>query len=82
MAVESFKELENGFVGLLAEQLADDFHGKYFAVSQLRQWPSFSQGPFWKGFFHKIVYFAEDLYDKIIEVHFLPSVTDGITIVL
>ena len=32
--------------------------------------PPISKGSLWKEFFHKIISFAEDIYDKIIKVHF------------
>jgi hypothetical protein len=77
MPVEPFEESEDGFVGLKAEDFTYDFHCKYFAVSQLRQWASRSNHSWFKAFFHKIISFAEDIYDKIIKVHFLPSMVNG-----
>ena len=70
VSVESFEKLEDFFVGLKAKKFADDFHRKYFTVSQLWRWASLSESSFWEILFHKIVYFAEDIYDKIIKVHF------------
>lgn len=70
MPVEPFEESEDGFVGLKAEGFTYDFHCKYFAVSQLWQWASSSNHSRFKAFFHKIISFAEDIYDKIIKVHF------------
>jgi hypothetical protein len=45
MAVKSFEEFEDFFVGLKAKTFTDYFHCKYFAVSQLRQWASLSKCP-------------------------------------
>jgi len=70
MLVKPFEELKDGFVGLKAKDFADDFHCKYFAVGQLRQWASPSKRSWPEEFFHKIISFAEDIYDKIIKVHF------------
>jgi hypothetical protein len=70
MSVKSFEEFKDGFVGVQAEEFADDFDGKYFAVGELRQWASSSKGSLWKEFLHKIISFTEDIYDKIIKVHF------------
>jgi hypothetical protein len=68
--VGSFKKLKDFFVGLQAKKFADNFHRKYFTVSQLWQWSSLPEGSVWEILFHKIIYFAEDIYDKIIKVHF------------
>ena len=70
MTVEVSEKSEDVFVGIETEDFADDFHCKYFAVSHLRRRASLSQGSFWKEFFHKIISFTEDIYDKIIKVHF------------
>ena len=70
MAVKSFEKFEDVFVSVEPEDFADNFHCKYFAVSHLRRWASASKGPFWKEFFHKIISFTVDIYDKIIKVHF------------
>jgi hypothetical protein len=70
MAVKSFEEFKDGFVGVQAEEFTDDFDGKYFAVGQLWQWASSSKGSLWKEFLHKIISFTQDIYDKIIKVHF------------
>lgn len=70
MSVKSFEEFKDGFVGVKAEDFAYDFHGKYFAVRQLRHWASSSKHSWLEEIFHKIISFAEDIYDKIIEVHF------------
>jgi len=70
MAVKSFEETEDGLIGIEAEKFADDFHRKYFAIRQLRLWASGSESPVREEFFHKIISFAEDIYDKIVKVHF------------
>lgn len=80
MSVESFEQIKDGFVPSQAQEFADDFHGKYFTVRKLWQWSSSSEGSLWKIFFHKIIYLAEDIYDKIIEIHFLPSIAKGTNI--
>ena len=77
MTIESFKELEDSLFGFQTEALTYDFHRKYFAVSQLRKWVAFSQSSWVKEFFHKIISFTEDTYDKIIKVHFSPHMTKG-----
>ena len=66
--VVTVKESEDFFVGVKTGYFADNFHCKYFTVSQLRQR---SSGSGWKIIFHKIIIFAEDIYDKIIKIHFL-----------
>jgi hypothetical protein len=80
VAVESFEELEDGLFGVQAEAFTYDFHRKYFAIRQLWQRSAFSKGSWWKEFFHKIISFTEDIYDKIIKVHFLPSMVNGTVI--
>jgi len=71
MSVEILEEIEDFFVGVEAEDFADNFDCKYFTISQLRERASGSKGSIWKEFFHKIISFTEDIYDKIIKVHFL-----------
>jgi len=71
MSVEVPEESENILIGVKTKDFADDFHCKYFAVSQLRHWPSGSNMSWWKEFFHKIISFTEDIYDKSIKIHFL-----------
>jgi hypothetical protein len=70
MPVKPFEESKDGFVLVQAEGFAYDFHGKYFAVSQLWHWTSSSKHSWLEEFFHKIISFAEYIYDKIIQVHF------------
>lgn len=70
MAVKSFEETEDGLIGIKAEKFADNFHRKCFAIRQLRLWASGSESPVREKFFHKIISFAEDIYDKIVKVHF------------
>lgn len=70
MPVRPFEKSKDFFVGIEAEHFADDFHCKYFTVSHLWHWTSASECSFWEIFFHKIISFAEDIYDKIIKVHF------------
>ena len=69
--VEIPEKSEDVFIGVKPEDFADDFHCKHFTISQLRQRPSGSYGSCRKEIFHKIISFAEDIYDKIIKVHFL-----------
>jgi len=71
MGVKIPEKTKDVFVGVKTEDFADDFHCKYFTVSDLRLWTSGSEGSGWKEFLHKIISFAEDIYDKIIKVHFL-----------
>jgi len=71
MAVEVFEKFEDVFVGVETEDFADNFHCKYFTVSHLWRWASASQCSFGEKFFHKIISFTKDIYDKIIKVHFL-----------
>ena len=68
VVVEILEESEDVFVGVKTGYFADNFYCKYFTVSQLRQR---SSGSGWKIIFHKIIIFAEDIYDKIIKIHFL-----------
>jgi len=70
MPVKPFEESKDIFVGIEAEDFADDFHCKYFTVSHLWHWTSAPKCSFWEIFFHKIISFTEDIYDKIIKVHF------------
>jgi hypothetical protein len=70
MAVKSFEETEDGLIGIETEKFADNFHRKYFAISQLWLWASGSKSSVREIFFHKIISFAEDIYDKIVKVHF------------
>ena len=71
VVVESLEEFKDGLIGVQTEDFPDDFHGNHFAISHLWRRTSLAQGPFGKEFFHKIISFAEDIYDKIIKVHFL-----------
>jgi hypothetical protein len=71
MPVEIFEEIEDFFVGVKSKNFTDNFNGKYFAVSQLRQRTSGSKCSVWEEIFHKIISLAEDIYDKIIKIHFL-----------
>ena len=71
VSVEVPKESEDVFVGVETKNFADDFHGKYFAISHLWHGSSASQLSFWLEFFHKIISFTEDIYDKIIKIHCL-----------
>jgi len=68
--VEVFKKPKDFSVGLKAHVFAYDFHCKYFAIRKLWRGASLSEGSIWKMFFHKIIYLAEDIYDKIIKIHF------------
>jgi hypothetical protein len=70
IGVEVLEEFEDVFVGIEAQDFADDFDAKYLAVGHLWRWASLSQGSFWKEFIHKIISFTKDIYDKIIKVHF------------
>jgi len=70
MPVKPFEEFKDGFVLVQAEDFAHGFHGKYFAVNQLWHWASSSKHSWMEGFFHKIISFAEYIYDKIVQVHF------------
>ena len=65
------KEPEDIFVRVKAADFSHDFHCKYFAISQLRHWSSGSNMSGRKVFFHKIISFTEDIYDKSIKIHFL-----------
>ena len=71
VTVEISEKAKDISIGIEAEDFADDFHGKHFTVCHLRGWPSRSKRPCWEEFVHKIISFAEDIYDKIIKVHFL-----------
>ena len=68
--VESLEEFEDSFVRFKAEDFADKFHCKYFAVSQLGHRSSLSECSLRKTFFHKIISFTEEIYDKISKIHF------------
>jgi hypothetical protein len=69
--VKIFEETEDVFVSVESEDFADNFYCKYFTVSHLWLWPSGPECSVWKEYFHKIISFAEDIYDKIIKIHFL-----------
>jgi len=71
VSVEIPEESEDIFIGIKTKDFADDFHCKYFTVSHLRHWPSGSNMSWWKEFFHKIISFTEDIYDKSVKIHFL-----------
>jgi hypothetical protein len=71
VVVESLEESKDVFISVESEDFADNFYGKYFTVSHLRKQSSGSERSTWKEIFHKIISFAEDIYDKIIKVHFL-----------
>jgi hypothetical protein len=75
--IEVLEKFKDFFVGLETQVFTYDFHCKYFTISQLRQWASLSECSGWKTLLHKIVYLAKDIYDKIIKVHFLPSLVLG-----
>lgn len=70
MPVKPFEEFKDGFVLVQAEDFAYGFHGKYFAVNQLWHWASSSKHSWLEESFHKIISFAEYIYDKIVQVHF------------
>lgn len=82
MTVESFEDLGDCLSGFQTEVFTYDFHRKYFAVSRLRQRSAFSEASWWKEFFHKIINFTEDIYDKIIKIHFLSFMAKGILMFL
>ena len=71
VTIEVSEESEDVLVRVETEYFAHDFHRKDFTVGHLGRRPSASQSSLWKEFFHKIISFAEDIYDKIIKVHFL-----------
>jgi hypothetical protein len=71
VSVEIPEESEDIFIGVKTKDFADYFHCKNFAVDHLRHWPSGSNMSWWKEFFHKIISFTEDIYDKSIKIHFL-----------
>jgi hypothetical protein len=70
VSVEIPEESKDVFIRVKTKDFADNFHRKYFTVSHLRKRPSGPEGSVWKEFFHKIISFAEDIYDKIIKIHF------------
>ena len=47
------------------------FHSSSTSACMVRKRPSGSYGSCRKIIFHKIISFAEDIYDKIIKIHFL-----------
>jgi hypothetical protein len=69
--VEIPEESKDVFICVKTKDFAYNFHRKYFTVSHLRQRSSGPERSFWEKFFHKIISFAEDIYDKIIKIHFM-----------
>lgn len=69
VSVELFKEPEQFLIRFKAEVLTDNLHGKDFAIPQLGKRTAFTEAAPREIFFHKIINFAEDLHDIIIQIH-------------
>jgi len=71
MAIKVSEESEDVFICVEIRHFANNFHSKDIAPHHLGCRAPSSQSSFGKALFHKIISFAEDIYDRIIKVHCL-----------